>query len=217
MATEVTTWDFVERLEWSADLSDEPEWAAFYQRVWPDMLRAVRVDKDGLEQRAGIDREIILPDFRRILIDEKKRQTAFRDIALEEWSVCGGFDRKARMVVRPKTRGWAWDPKKRCDYVAYAVPLLRVCYLLPYDLLRLTFARRIDEWRRTCSYPIVAHNRGYDTVSVGVAWPVLKAALTAEMQRDFSGDLRLPVMRAVKTERTLDLRFWGEATAGGGA
>ena len=39
--------NFQDQLEYSAELSDEMAWVAFYKRLWPDMIAAVRIDKNS--------------------------------------------------------------------------------------------------------------------------------------------------------------------------
>jgi hypothetical protein len=84
--TNVVIHDFQERLEYSATLSDEPAWVSFYRRLWPDMISAVRIDKNSQFQKWGIDREILLPNGKRFSIDEKKREMDYGDLLLEEWN-----------------------------------------------------------------------------------------------------------------------------------
>lgn len=79
--------NFQERLAASADLKFEAAWVAFYQMLWPNMIAAVRLDKDSKWQRWGVDRIVYLPGGREIKVDEKKRDSAYRDLLIEEWSV----------------------------------------------------------------------------------------------------------------------------------
>ena len=76
---------------------------------------------------------MVLENGRRFFVDEKKRKIDYGDILLEEWSV---FHAEGDWRNRI---GWALDAKKRCDFIAYAVPTACKCYLLPFELLRLTF------------------------------------------------------------------------------
>jgi len=165
----------------------EEAWAAFYRKVWPDLLACVRLDKDSEWQRAGVDRLIIRPHLIVTTIDEKMRERNYNDILLEEWSVCE-FDSNTKTVTHGNKPGWAMDRSKRCDYLAYAIPAARKCYLIPFDLLRRTMWRYLKSWKQNadCVYPIAARNAGYTTVSIGVKWPMLKVALTNEMSHFFS-------------------------------
>jgi hypothetical protein len=191
--------NFNERLEHSQTLSDEPAWLAFYKRLWPDLLVAVRIDKDSKSQRWGIDREILLPEGRRVLIDEKKRDTDYGDILLEEWSV-GRYRNGMKSDYVGEKVGWAFDKSKRCDFIAYAIIPAKTCYLLPCELLRQACVHNIDEWRKAKikgrpAYPKDAHNSTYITRNVAVEWPELKRALTEQMLRKFGNGevLELPV------------------------
>lgn len=169
---------FSDQLEYSTDLSDEPAWTAFYHRLWPDMHLCFRVDGSSQMQRDGIDREIILNNGRRFLIDEKKRKKDYGDVLLEEWSVFFGEGDSRNKI------GWALDGTKRCDFIAYAVPVAAKCYLLPFELLRQAFVVNRSAWLR--KFPVVdAWNEGYVTRSVPIQWQVLKAALLEQMLRRF--------------------------------
>lgn len=202
--TNAVVHDFQERLEWSADLSGEPQWIDFYRNVWPDMIAAVRIDAQSRWQKWGVDRAVFLPGGKCFLIDEKKREKAYQDILLEEWSVCQ-FDWNAREITGPEDKrkvGWALDAEKQCDFVAYAAPALDppICYLLPFELLRLCAARNLELWKQSsdCRYPVAAKNKGYSTVSIAVPWQRLKEALAQEMRRSYSGALPLPIPRVIE-------------------
>lgn len=178
---------FSDQLEYSTTLSDdEAAWVGFYRRLWPDMVTCVRYDADCRMQRDGIDREIVLVNGRRFFVDEKKRKKDYGDVLLEEWSV---FYRDGDH--RNKI-GWALDPNKRCDFVAYAVPSAGKCYLLPFELLRQAFLCNRAAWvRQHGSLP--AWNDGYATMNTPLPWNVLKAALIEQMLRKFNGNgLQLP-------------------------
>jgi len=179
--------DFTERLEWSAELSDESAWVAFYKRLWPDLLLCVRIDRDSKWQRWGVDRMILLPEGKQILIDEKKRSTAYDDFLLEEWS-----------SVEHKRVGWTLDKSKRSDFIAYAIPKLGKCYLLPFELLRITCAHKLAEWKLESNcYPKDAKNNGYTTRNCAVGWRALFDAMKQQMHRSFGGgSLVLPVSQA---------------------
>ena len=179
---------FQERLEYSAALSNEPAWVAFHRALWPDALLIDRLDANSKWQKDGVDRRVTLPGGKDIYIDEKKRSGTFADVLLEEWSVYYGPRHRRNKV------GWALDPSKRCDYVAYAVVALKKCYLLPFEVLRFTFEANLEAWkRRRYWYPKVSRNEGYNTVNCAVPWPVLAAAMNAQMERQFEGGkLALP-------------------------
>lgn len=194
------THDFHERLEFSARLSDETAWVEFYQGLWADMVSATRLDRDSEWQRDGIDRVVFLSNGRQFLIDEKKREARdprtgqpYVDVLLEEWSVFHG-ERDQRNKI-----GWALDRKKRCDYVAYAIPLAGICYLLPFELLRLAFTVNRSPWTRTYGTRD-AKNSGYVTRNVPIPWKVLHTALVDQMHRGFKSTLELPAPFVVKDQ-----------------
>jgi len=201
------THDFHERLEFSARLSDESAWVSFYQGIWPDMVSAVRLDRDSEWQRDGIDRVVFLANGRQLLIDEKKRESTdkqgqpYLDVLLEEWSV---FHREGDGRNRI---GWALDRKKRCDFLAYAIPLASRCYLLPFELTRLAFTMHRSAWAREFGTRD-AQNQGYITRNVPVPWKILHAGIVEQMHRGFTtaSTLQLPAPFVVKDQLTFR---WG--------
>jgi|TARA_Y100000310_G_scaffold5228_1_gene6124 hypothetical protein len=185
---------FTEQLEYSAKLSDEPSWVDFYRRLWPEMSACVRVDSPGKTQRDGIDRLIVLATGRQFTVDEKKRSEDHGDVLLEEWSVWKGEGHSQNKV------GWALDPEKQCDFIAYAVIPARKCYLLPFELLRQAFMTHRSEWVREYRLPRPTRNRGYVTLNVGIPPGVLKVALWEQMHRKFGSCLELPEPMRVRSQ-----------------
>lgn len=191
--TPSTVHDFRECLQYSQDLSDEAAWVDFYRRLWPQAQYILRCDDSGPWQRWGIDRRITLAG-RDVMIDEKKRKGEYSDVLLEEWSVhYGDGDRRNKI-------GWALDDTKRCDFVAYAIPALKICYLLPFELTRLAYTTHRAEWHRHTDkngkadwYPKVAQNRGYNTINCAVPWAILKAAIMEQMHRRYGAEAELPL------------------------
>lgn len=203
--TNAVVHDFTERMEWSAELSHEPAWIDFYRQVWPEMITAVRIDKYSKWQKWGVDRLIILANGNQFSVDEKIREKDYGDILLEEWSVCN-YDWNTRKVISGTRPGWTCDPKKRCDFIAYAIPIKKFCYLLPFELLRLSFLRMLPQWKqlRSCKYPIAAKNNTYTTINIAIPWDILRMALCAEMQRNYKGNsLCLPLPKKEDDARTL--------------
>lgn len=192
-----TVHHFRERLDWSNDLSDEAAWNAFYQGVWPDLVASVRVDVDSEAQRAGVDRLVYLPNDRVIRVDEKKRDKDYGDFLAE---ICSAttYDPSTGTKGGPFRPGWSVDDRKRCDFIAYAVVPASACWLLPFDLLRLTCKKHWREWLaaaktarpRTHGWS-AAKNGGYWTLNVGVPWDRLFSDLEATMRRDWSRGLAL--------------------------
>lgn len=194
-------WDFKERLEYSANLSNEASWVAYYKAIWPDMLAAVRIDGNGVLQKRGIDRIIHLPSGREFAIDEKKRDKDYGDALLELFSVCQ-IDEASNRILDTNDRklGWAVDPNKDCDFIAYAVP--GKVRLLPYELLRLALKANFGEWRKNPGwYPKKAPNRGYWTVNIAVPWPVLWKAIEAATLKPFTEGGPMPAPIPVDTHQ----------------
>jgi hypothetical protein len=184
---------FGERLKHSQDLSDEPSWIAFYRRIWPDLVSCVRIDANSRWQKIGIDRLVLLSNGNEITVDEKKRDKDWGDLLIEEWSVYYGPN-------DPKNKiGWSLDPEKQCDFVAYAVPPSKKCYLLPYELTRQTCLFNLERWKTLKSkngkpnYPLDAQNETYRTRNCAVDWEEFTRCFKIQMLRKFGSDLVLPV------------------------
>jgi len=179
----VVTHNFQEQMEYSSLPTDEPAWEAFYRHFWPNMVGCHLVGGPSKWQQWGVDRVIYTASGQRFLIDEKKRAKDYPDILLEEWSVWRGEGVSGNKI------GWTLDDEKRCNFIAYAIPSAKRCYLLPFELLRQAFRANLERWR--CNYRTVkARNHDYETVNVPVPWPELKLHLCQQMVHGFgcSGD-----------------------------
>lgn len=160
----MTIHDFTESLKRSHSASDLPIWIEIYRQAFPDLQACIDHRQDGEHQRAGIDRSLTLRNSKQVLIDEKVRWAAYRDIALEYWS-----DRARRVP------GWVCKPL-RADFICYAVAPLGRAYLLPVPQLQSAWSANGDKW--ISAYPTVeAQNRGYVTVSCAVPVEVLFKAI----------------------------------------
>ena len=128
--------DFKKSLEMSHAAEDMPFWLETYKKAFPTMIACVNHRQDGDHQRLGIDRSITLENSKQILIDEKVRFKPYNDILLEYLSD------SAR-----GTLGWVCKPLM-CDYIAYAVAPLGVCYMLPVIQLQEAWSQRGEEWKK---------------------------------------------------------------------
>jgi len=180
--------NFVTSLAWSNQMSDEGAWVEFYRHIWPEALQLLRIDSKSQWQTWGVDRMVLFPNGKQITVDEKKRNTRYTDVLLEEVSVYYGPNDPKNKV------GWSLDAAKRIDYVAYAIPLANICYLLPFELTRLAYVAHKEAWHRTAAwYPKVAQNDGYKTINCAVPWPILKAAVAEQMHRHFGDGVACPL------------------------
>ena len=119
----MTTHDFGQQLAWS---HRHPIPNSLYHRAFPEVRRIHNMDNDMAAQYARVDRVLETWSGRTINVNEKVRKTDFPDIALEVFT---DYDAK-----RP---GWCHPLKTAAtDWIAYAVPRLAVCYLLPCPEIR---------------------------------------------------------------------------------
>ena len=166
--------DFNQCLELSHAAEDLPIWEEVYQKAFPTMQTMLNHRQDGDHQRVGIDRSVILSNGKQILIDEKVRPKPYPDILLEVWS-----DKKRR---KP---GWV-AKDLLCDYIAYAVLPLEVCYLLPVPQLRLAWRRKGLDWYNNNFKP-QAKNKGYVTECVVVPADELLSEINSALVVNFCG------------------------------
>lgn len=167
---------FDESLAMSHAAEDLPIWAEAYSAAFPTMQAMINHRQDGDHQRQGIDRSIILRNSKQITVDEKIRGRnkltgkVYDDIALEYWSVYYGPGRK-------NLPGWV-AKDLLCDFIAYAIAPLGLCYLLPVPQLRVAWRTHGADWVKVY-HPVNANNGRYITKSVGVPASVVMAAIGA--------------------------------------
>lgn len=168
----MTVHNFNKSLSMSHGWSDAAWWRDVYKQAFPTMQAMVDVRPDGWAQRGGIDRQVFLGDGTVIKIDEKVRAKDWPDFCLEGWS-----DRDR------KVPGWIAKPMT-CDFIAYAFIPSRTCYLLPFQLLRLAWAKNGKQWWTECPH-IEAVNRdgqrSWTTESVAVPIKLVLGSITACM------------------------------------
>lgn len=173
-------------LRYSHSQADASWWDEVYRTAFPDMVTTVDLRHDGWHQKAGRDRAIVLSSGRVLYVDEKVRRNAYRDVALEIWSV---YPKGSTAPYPPRdgaVPGWARKPLD-CDFLAYAFVPTWTCYLLPFFTLRTLVARheRMFYGKATLNEDgyrwVVAHNDRYDTVSVAVPLSHLTALMTDAM------------------------------------
>lgn len=158
--------EFDESLRFSHAASDLPFWEECYRHSFPDFQTMIDHRQDGPHQRAGIDRSVVLKSSRQILIDEKVRGRnkltgkVYSDIAIEIWS-----------DVQRRRPGWI-QKSLLCDFIAYAIAPLGVCYLLPFQTLKRCWIEKGEQWKKAYGTKR-AENRGYQTEFCAVPWPVL--------------------------------------------
>lgn len=201
MTIGIVVHDFQAKLAESNTLSDEDSWIGFYERVWPgQIVCSVRIDKDSVFQRWGVDREIKLVTGQQFTVDEKKRTKDYGDMLIEEWSQFYG-ERDTRNKV-----GWTRDRAKRCDFVAWAVVPSGKCWLIPFDLLRRTTHAYLGDWKKAAGtrYPSISQNRNYQTVNCPVSWDRLWMDMRRVSEKAFSGEVKLPVPFVAKDQMVFE-------------
>lgn len=175
----MTVHRFRESNDVSREYANAPWWFEVYSQAFPTFQGMVNVRDDGLGQRNGIDRHIVLGNGRTITVDEKVRRPnkktgrEYNDFFLEYLS-----DDKR------KTPGWV-AKDLACDFIAYAFVRSGRCYLLPFPLLRRAWRLFGPEWvKQFPKYP--AENEGYMTWGCCVPIDVVRSALAGSMLVTFT-------------------------------
>ncbi len=166
--------DFNADLAFSHSAEDLPIWKEIYDKAFPENNGFTNMRLNGQTQHLGIDRTVILSSGKAIYIDEKVRRKEYHDILLE-------------YVANDKTGSLGWAEKPLfCDYIAYAIIPLNICYLLPVPQLQACWKNNKRKWLGeygTCS----ARNKNYSTLSCPVPVNVLYPAIGNSLRIHFDG------------------------------
>lgn len=170
--------DFNECLEMSHEADKLPFWHDVYKKAFPSMVEMVNHRQNGWHQMAGIDRSIVLDTSKQILVDEKvrgrnkKTGKVYRDISLEH-------------ISNDKTGALGWVCKPlACDYIAYAIAPLGLCYILPVNQLQIAWSKNKEEWIQAYKER-PAKNRNYNTWFVPVPVNVVFKAIGQQLRIGF--------------------------------
>lgn len=160
-----------------------PIWEETYRKAFPDFATMCDHSMNGYWQKQGIDRSVILHSSKQILIDEKVRfrnhltGKVYTDILLEVWS-----DKERKIP------GWIQKPLM-CDFIAYAIAPLGVCYLLPVVQLQQAWVRNGERWIKdygTKSASNSSRSGSWITESVCIPPSVIGAAMVSVMEIAFT-------------------------------
>jgi len=159
----------------SQEIGKDAQWVGFYKKTFPGLLGAVGIEENSAWQKHGIDRLLLFSNGKQLTVDEKFRRKDYGDFLAEIWSVFYSDE-------NPRNKpGWTVDASKTCDFIAYALPTSGKCYLLPFEILRLTARKNYLSWREQRP----AQNNGYVTINRSVGWDQLFTEMRATMTRNF--------------------------------
>lgn len=154
-------------------ISEAPFWDEVYQQAFPGFHAQVsHPSGEHWGQYAGIDRTVVLSSGASITLDEKLRYSPYQDVLLEFWAV------KEKSVP-----GWVCLDLA-CDFIAYTILPLGICYLLPFPLLRRAWHMNGEAWKKKY-WIITAQNKDYTSESVAVPMKDLAIALVGAMRVTF--------------------------------
>jgi hypothetical protein len=158
--------EFKKDLEYSHTEADKDYWLNIYKRVFPTLERVIDNREDNPEQRAGVDKIIVLKGGKKVTVDEKIRR------------VCNTGDIMLEYQSSPGKAGWVEKPLL-CDYIVYIFSPSGTAHILPVNQLQAAWLKHKAEWinkYRTRS----AINEGYNTLSCPVPTHILLQAIMAE-------------------------------------
>lgn len=160
---------FDQDLQRSLDTSKDAGWIEFYRSYWPNAVSIIGIGSNSQWQKWGIDRLVLLPNGKQLTVDEKIRAGTYDDFLAEEKHVYKDG------AVKP---GWTVDRDKRCDFIAYAVPELGQCTLLPFEILRLTAQKNLCDWKSFPPNPLKPAPNKRDRRSDLIDWNTHNVAVT---------------------------------------
>lgn len=148
----VHTYEFDERLSFSKGQRRESD----HETIRQMLAGCVSVVDAGIdEDRSGTDYVAVLRGGRRVPIDAKARERGCSrywkngpELALELWSVKP--TQHQRGVV-----GWTLDESKTTELVLFTFDPVdcSTCFLVCFQLLRVAFRKRCNEWMRSYFCP----------------------------------------------------------------
>ena len=157
----MTVHNFEKDLAYSVQASAEDFWDGIYRKAFPNLVNHMLCEGNTASQRMGIDRFIMLASGKTLAIDEKKRRYDCGDILLE-------------YISNNKTNAPGWIEKDLAiDYLAYAFPKSKRCYLFPWQELRRAWKQWGKQWFEYADDPlrtgyklITADNLTYKTLCI---------------------------------------------------
>ena len=175
----MNVYDFQEQLAFSIEGRVEND-GALIRQIISGCVSVVKSDQK--DDRSGIDYWATLRRGSQIGIDLKLRSKGCSrwwcegpELALETWSVLPDEQHKGKV-------GWTLDESKRTDYTLHRFDPTdtTMVYLLPFQLLRMTFRDHIKQW--TNRYRVEQQNSGtWRSQVVFVPATVVLAGISAKM------------------------------------
>jgi hypothetical protein len=165
--------DFKTDLEWSEAQHTQDWWLPYYKVAFPDMVRIEGVSGPSPEQRAGIDKIVVLSSGKRLSVDEKvRRLRAPSDILLEVKHV--------PVNGEPEWPGWMDKPNQLTDYLAVGFSAYRTAFFFPFVSLRTAWKRNKEEWLNRFTVPPALNPNArppYNTHNVAIPTEVLMESI----------------------------------------
>ena len=183
------TYDFDERLAFSQGERGERD-ALMLKRIIRGCEKVIKTDVET--DKKGIDYIATLKGGAEIGIDIKAREKGASkfwkygeaELALETWSVIPpNRDNEDKGKI-----GWTLSNETNVDYIFFTFDVADwdKCYLLPYQLLRMTFRKNVNDWFNRYFHARQTSN-DWQSAAVFVPVSVVIGAINAEMQYEMIG------------------------------
>lgn len=162
-------------------------WEGLYRECFPG-FRRWEIETDVARQKRGIDHNVILRSNRQVYVDVKcrHRQPQYTDVLLESHHEFPD----GRM-----TQGWALDPMKVNDFVAYGHE--GSALLIPTYQLALAIDTLWDDWTEFATHEadgfrwVEAKNRAYTSVNLAVPRKVFLRSVPGTIEVEDLGRKRM--------------------------
>lgn len=150
-------YDFKECMDFAESEKSNPIWEWTYQDFFEDFDQmGGRIGGPSPQQAMGRDRTILLRNGSTKTVDEKTSRYSSHSMFIEIWS--------NKEKEKP---GWAIDPFKEIDYLAYMWVRDGKAMIIPYYELRKATKNNLERWIDEYGEKEVK-NHGYTTVGIVV-------------------------------------------------
>jgi len=141
-----------------------------YRKRFPDLLYTSKNHWNNSEsQQAGIDRILIFPNKKTILVEEKVRDKDYSDIWLE-------------YISNDKTGKLGWiEQNLNIDYLVYAFLPSQTAYFFDWKLLKRAWEENKKTWTEHYKTP-PARNKNYNSYGCPVPIEVLMKSMNRQMK-----------------------------------
>ncbi len=128
-------------------------WERAYRKLFVNYSSMADNLTDGLGQRCGVDRVIILTNSKTVKVDEKLIDGDYEKFFIE-----------FKSSVEHNTPGWV-EKELLCDYILYVFKKSGKCFLLPVPQLQRAYVKNKNKWHKQY-VTFMQPNKGYTTAGL---------------------------------------------------